>query len=109
MAASGTLAWVKPAPDRVYRIPATKQLLEADGREVDTTDLDWARALRDRDVVIFEPEVAEAPAPAEPEAPPAPAPEALAPEAPPEPDPAPAPAKGASKASSPAPAAEGEG
>lgn len=74
------MAWVKPAPDRVYRIPATKQLLEAEGREVDTAELDWARALRDGDVVISDPP-----------APPAP------------------PAKGAAKASQPAPAAEGEG
>lgn len=54
-AASDTRGWVKPPPGRLYRIPATRQLLEPDGREVNLLDLDWVRALRDGDVVRCDP------------------------------------------------------
>ncbi len=42
---------IKPAPGLSVRDPATMQLLPPEGITVEATDLHWARALRDGDVV----------------------------------------------------------
>ena len=42
---------VVPAPGRAVRDPRTLTLLTDDGRDVDETDVFWARRLRDGDVV----------------------------------------------------------
>lgn len=44
--------WVKPAPGRTVRDPASMAKLPPEGREVMDGDLFWVRRIRDGDVTV---------------------------------------------------------